>query len=261
MHLEVISASATAPGVGAAAVPFTGDSLTVRNSRAGKLIKIIAAWTTKQTAGFLQIAFPTGHDTTRGYRAGDAVGVNPIQMPLGVSLEPQPQELMSLTIAGSAVAGDVENSSMLVLYEDMPGMEARLIDERELLRRSEKLTTVETSIVSTVGPGYSGEVAINAGSDLLIANRDYAVLGISSRTACHALTIKGPDFANVRLAVPGVLRDEITSGFFTLLSRATGEKTIPVFNSGNKTATLVGVATDENAGTFVTTVFLALLKK
>jgi hypothetical protein len=261
MHIEVISASATQPNTGAAATAFTGDSLTIRNSRAGKAIRILALWTTKQVAGFCQIAFPTGHDTTRGYRAGDAVGVNPIQIPLGMALEPMPQELLSLTIAGSNTAGDVEQASMLIQYDDMPGMEARLLTAAEVIRRTEKLTTVETSITSTAGPGYSGEVAINSGSDLLIANRDYAVLGISSRTAVHANTIKGPDMANVRLAVPGVLRDELTSSWFMMLSRATGEKTVPVFNSGNKTSTLVGCATDENAGTFIQTVYLALLKK
>jgi hypothetical protein len=45
-----------------------------------------------------------------------------------------------------------------------------------------------------------------------------------------------------------------------LLSRMTGEALVPVFNSGNKNQCFLGVATDENAGTFVIDLHLALLK-
>lgn len=260
MHLEVISFSATAPSTGAAATAVTGDSLTIRNAKQSSFIKVIALWSTKQVAGFLQVAFPSGHDTTRGYRAGDAIGVNPFLLPLGATLQPKAQELMSITIAGSAVGGDVEQGSALLLYEDMPGLDARLMDAAGVLGKIEKLTTIEASIASTAGPGYSGEEAINADSDLLIANRDYAVLGMSSRTQVHAITLRGPDTSNVRVACPGILRNEVTTPWFLLMSRASGERTIPVFNSGNKSSTFIGVATDENAGTFLVTLYLALLK-
>ncbi len=260
MHIEVISASATQPNTGLAATPYAGDSLTVRNAKSGSVIKTLAIWTTKQVAGFAQIAFPSGHDTTRGWRANDAIGVNPLQMPLGFGLEPTPQELLSITIAGSNVAGDVENLSMLMFYEDMPGLEARLLDAAGVLSKTEKLTTISMPIVSSAGPGYSGEVAINSNNDLLIANRDYALLGMYSSTAVHAMTFKGPDTSNLRVAVPGVLRDEVGASWFMLLSRANGVKCVPVFNSGNKTSSFMGVATDENAGTFQVTAFLALLK-
>jgi len=260
MHLEVISASATQPNTGLAGTALSGDSLTIRNAKQNSRVRMIAAWSTKQVAGFLQIAFPSGHDTTRGYRGNDGIGVNPFLISPGMSLEPTPQELLALTIAGSNVAGDVENSSLLMFYSDMPGLDARLHDAASVNRQTEKLTTISMPIVSVAGPGYSGEVAINSNNDLLIANRDYALLGFASSTAVHAMTLRGPDTANVRVACPGVLRNELTSGWFLMLSRATGEKTVPVFNSGNKTSTFLGVATDENAGTFQVTAFLALLK-
>jgi hypothetical protein len=93
-----------------------------------------------------------------------------------------------------------------------------------------------------------------------MANRDYAVIGATSRTVVHNICLRGPDLGNVRMAVPGVLRPEIGSQYFKLLSNLSGGPCIPVINSGNKAATFVGVSTDENAGTFLTTLHLALLK-
>ena len=113
--------------------------------------------------------------------------------------------------------------------------------------------------MSAAGPGYSGSVAINAASDLLRANTDYAVMGMACRTPVHAMTLRGPDTGNVRIGVPGTLRGEIQTGFFMLQSRAHGLPFVPVINSGNKNATFLEVATDENAGTFNVTLFLCEL--
>jgi hypothetical protein len=260
MNIEIVSAAAIQPNTGAAGVVFTGDSLTVKNAVASKGVDILAMWQTNQVAGFGQLVFPTGHDTTRGYRAGAAVGINPGQFPFGYKMALTPQELLSVTIAGSNVAGDLEQLSMLIRYGDMPGINARLMTAQAVESKAEKYTTIEQSIASVAGPGYSGEVAINTTTDLLLANRDYAVIGMKSRTAVHALTLRGPDLGNVRVGCPGVLRDELTSQWFSLQSRMHNEPLIPVINSGNKNATFIGVATDENAGTFLVTLFLALLK-
>lgn len=260
MHLQITTATATAPGAGAAAAAVTGDSLTIQNAVASKGVKILAAWQTNQVAGFGQLAFPSGHDTTRGFRAGTPIGINPALLPMGTTLDVNAQELVAVTMAGSAVAGDVEQLSFLVRYGEMPGIAGRYINAKELDTKTAKLTTIEQAITSVAGPGYSGEVAINTSTDLLLANRDYAVIGMTSRTAVHAITLRGPDLGNVRIGIPGVLRNEIAAQFFPLLSRIHGEDCVPVINSGNKAATFLGVHTDENAGAFLVTLYLALLK-
>lgn len=260
-HFEIVSAGAVQPNTGAAGVAFSGDSLNSKNSSPGKAIKVVALWQTNQVAGFGQVAFPTGHDVTRGFRAGTPIGVNPALQPLGMNLELTPQETLAVTIAGSNVAGDVEQMSMLIWYESMPGINFKCLTPEELESKTEKITTIEASITSSAGPGYSGEEALNSDTDLLINNRDYAVIGMSCRTAVHAMTLRGPDISNVRIAVPGVLRPELSSQYFQVLSRANKLPLIPVINSGNKASTFIGVATDENAGTFLVTLYLALLKK
>lgn len=258
MHIELVSATATAPNTGAAAAAIAGDSLTIKNGK-GKQ-RIVAAWAKNQTAGFAQIAFPSGHDTTRGFRVGVLAGSS-IVLPLGMSIPVNAQETLSVNIAGSNTAGDVEQLSMLVAYDDVPGIAGRLISAAQLDSRFEKLTTVEASIVSTGGPSYGTPKAINADSDLLLANRDYAVLGATCRTTCQTAYLYGPDTAQMRIGVPGdSAKPEIMAQWFPLLSRAHGLPMIPVINSGNKASTFLGVTTDENAGTFLVTWHLALLK-
>lgn len=261
MHIELLTAAATAAATtGTAATALAGDSLTVKNSPTNKDVDILAMWQTNQTAGFAQLIFPTGHDTTRGYRAGTAIGVNTGILPVGVKLRIIPQEVLALTIGATAVAGDVENCSMLVRYKELPGINAELMTADQVEQRTEKLTTIESSFASTAGPSYGTEELINADSDLLLANRRYAVMGMSSRTQVHSINLRGPDLGNVRVGCPGVLRQELTSQWFMLLSRVHGEPLVPIINSGNRAATFVGVATDENAGTFLITLYLALLK-
>lgn len=259
MHIELLSITATQPNTGAAGAAITGDSLTVKNAR-GK-VRMLSAWATNQVAGFTQIAVPSGHDTTRGYRVGVSAGKNLGILPLGFSLDLQPQELISSTIAGSNVAGDVEQTSALIHYEDLPGISQRLITAAQLDSRIEQLTTIEHSAVSTAGPSYGTPTVITTGSDLLLANRDYAVLGVSARTACHSVYFYGPDTSNLRIGAPVELGNEhLTSQFFVIQSRAHGLPTIPVIAAGNKASTFIGVTTDENAGTFLVTLYLALLK-
>lgn len=257
-HIEILTAAATAAATtGTAATAVGSDSLMLKK---GKRIDIIAAWQTNQTAGFGQLIFPTAHDTTRGYRANAPVGVNPALFSMGLKMEVQSQETLAPVIAATAVAGDVENVSYLLRYEDSPGMNAHLITPQELDRRVEKWLSIENSLSSTAGPSYGTPETFIADSDLLQAQREYAILGMTPRTAVHAIYAQTPDGGNVRFGCPGVLRQEITSQWFVLLSRMHGEGLIPVFNSSGKGNCFVGVVTDENAGTFVVDLHLALLK-
>ena len=258
MHIELVSAAAVQPNTGLAATAIGNDSLIIKNGRGD--IDIIALWQTNQVAGFGQIIFPSGHDTTRGWRAGVGIGVNVGQLALRQRIQVQAQETMAITLAGSNVAGDVEQIAMLVRYKNFPGIEARLMKEDQVLARTEKLTTVENSLTSTAGPSYGTPELITADSDLLLANRDYALLGLTCRTAVCTIYMSSPDFGNVRVGAPGMLRYDIGSQWFMLQSRLHNEPLVPVFNSGNKSNIFIGVSTDENAGTFVVTAHLALLK-
>lgn len=261
MHIETIGITATAPGTsGAAAAACAGDSLVIKN---GKNPQIIQAACDFQGAGFLQITFPTGHDTTRGFRVPVAAGEPTPRLVMGLSMMLTAQETMAVTVAGSATAGDVENGVLLVSYDDLPGSQQNLRKWSQVDKQIEKLTTVYVTLAAGTGGTWSGSEAINADSDLLIANRDYALLGIEFLTECAAISIKGPDTAGVRIAVPGSVEfADLSANYFAALSRAFGDAPyIPVINSANKNNTLLEVLADENGGNVTCALMLALLKK
>src|SRR5215213_6137267 len=136
MHTELISYSATQPNTGAAAAAFTGDSLTIKNSRGAA--HVLAMWAFNQVDGYHQIVWPSGHDTTRGWRTiVQASDITPRNV-MGTPWFLQPQELLTITIAGSNTAGDVETGHMLIEYDDLPGVTSRQIDWDSVLRRGEE---------------------------------------------------------------------------------------------------------------------------
>ena len=266
MHIELQTFQTTAaPATGAIATALTGDSATIRNGR-GK-ISIIAAWASPNTNRITtQMVYPSGHDTTRGYRV--EVGPGPITsvtnagaltIPLGAELIVQPQETVVTTNFAAAVAGDVDSTSYLVHYADFPGIDARLMTATEVASRTEKMTTIVCNIPDA-GVGVYSEEVITVDSDLLRANRDYAVLGFTAAFAAHSFTFFSPDNGNTRTGCPGNLRPEITAQWFMLLSRLIGGKAVPIFNSGNKGQVRLGFVGDENAGARLITAHLALLR-
>lgn len=249
MHWEIIGFSATAPGAaGAAAAAYAGDSLTVRNARPGSKVRLCQMWANKQTAGFVQVVFPSGNDTTRNIRYADQAQ-NPLPMMGYPAVQYlQSQEVMTATIGGSAVAGDFEQGALAIWYEDVPGIAGRFITPEEVLQKRIRAVTVQGSLATGAGGGWTGSEAINADSDLLRANTDYAILGAVIQARCNALGIRAPDWGNVRLGVPGnATRADLTGAYFEELSRRCQLPMIPVFNSGNKAAILVDAGQDENA--------------
>lgn len=262
MHNEIISYTATAAAaIGSAATAVVGDSLTIKNNQGSESPRIIQLGARNQTAGFHQLTWPSAHDTTRGYRFNVPATEVDNRMPLGTSMDIEPQETISAIIAATAVAGDVEHGVIWVHYPRVPGLEGRFITWQQLLDRMVRLTTVSATLTGA-GAGYTGSELITAESDLLRANTDYAVLGATTSLDCAVLCITSPDFANMRMGVPGDAADnDWTSQWFCEMSRAHKLPLIPVFNSGNKSATTLSFLQDENNISPLVTWFLAQLKK
>jgi len=260
MHIETIGFTVTTPvTAGSAATAVAGDSLIVKN---GTNPRILQLWCDYQATGFLQVTFPTGHDTTRGWRSRVIASEVTARMPMGLAMDLTPQEQIALTIGNNATSGDVDNGCLFMAYDNMPGSNQNLASWTDVVRRTEKLTTIDFTLDITAGGAWNGSEAINADSDLLLANREYAVLGIEMGTECAAVSIKGPDTAGVRVAVPGSIEfADLSNQYFAALSRAFGNmKCIPVINSANKANTLIEGLQDENIADISATLMLALLK-
>lgn len=257
-NIELLVFASTA-SVALAAAP--GDSLTIKN---GTAARCLAIWADLQGAGVIQLIRPTsGHDTTRDLRFELAASQIELLTALGIAFPLAPQETLLPTITGSVVAGDVDTVVMLNEYDNLNGLgDQRLLGWDEVERRMENLVTLDVTIAAAVGPAFAAsEETIFADSDLLKANREYAIIGYRVRQECAAVYVKGPDTSNLRIGGPGNdLQGEVTAQWFAMLSRAYGRPMIPVVNIGNKGSTVVGVHADENAGNINVSFILALLK-
>lgn len=246
--LDIVSAFTTAAGAaGTAAAAAAGDSLAIRNTTFDNKPIILQYWAKNQVAGFGQFTHPSGNDVVRDFRAQVGIGTPlPLFSP-GLGEPVEPQELLGVTIAGSAVAGDIETNHFQIYYPDLPGTAARFIDVDAMVNRAVNQVTIFDTTTATAGGAYGGSRALNAASDLLRANTDYALLGAHVTVLCGALTVRGVDSGNLRVGIPGMpLRPDITGTWFVQLTEQFGIPLIPVFNSANKAGIFIENITDEN---------------
>lgn len=258
--LEVITGTVTAPG--AAPVPIaaaSGNSFTLRNfpsqDAAGKAVKahLLTCWTYTNAAAILRIRSPRMHDFNQGIRLRSAnTSVLPL-LPLGYGDDQvlEAQDTLTVELAGSAVAGQIETACLLVYYEMLPGVEGRFIDTAALRMRAQNQVGNEVALNPGVAGGYSGQRAINFSFDTLKANKDYALLGMTTDVDTGVVRVYSADTGNLGVGIPGDSRNKfVTANWFPLMSAWTGVPLIPVFNAANKGSILVDTAQNQ-AGTAV----------
>jgi len=259
--IELITGRTTAPGATLTAITMnTGNSNTVRNTEINKPIVLMDAWTKNQTSGVLRIRSPLLHDNVQGIRLGaQAAQVLPLLPEIGFQLL-VPQDTLNLEISGSATAGDIELAAFLLFYEDLPGVNAKMISPGEMLARIEQIATIENTITADASGNYSGEEAINAEFDVIRANRDYAILGYIVNTECLTIRYRGSDSGNLGFGGPGnATRPDITVNWFVDLAFRMQLPLIPVFNSSNKDSLLLDVVQDENGADVTIQTIIGLL--
>lgn len=259
--LDTVTATGTAIGATlAAATVATGDSFTIKNQTGNSPAWLLQVWADNQVAGQVRIRSPKFHDNVDAIRSRVLVGVLEPLLPWG---SPQPlyaQDTLAVELAGSGVAGDIESVIMQVYYPDLPGQNARLATWDQVKGRIRNVLGQRIAITLGSTAGYNGARAINADTDLLQANTDYAVLGMTTDSECAAICLRGPDTGNLRCAVPGepgLIHH--ANYWFKRLSIAYNLPLIPIINSANKGGTLVDAVNDENGGTANVTIWLAQL--
>jgi hypothetical protein len=246
MLLDTIAFQATAPGASAAAAAVPGDSLTIKNALAGSDVSLITFCGFQNLGGYQQITAPSFSDTTRGIRGVLATGIALPIIPIGIYQSLQAQETLSVTLSGSAVVGQIEQGWAAVWYANLPGQDGRYLTEAEVDAKTVRFVTVQATINAGITGGWSGSELITSESDLLRANTDYALLGITTNVGCAAVGVRAPDWANSRVAVPGMsTRNDYTSAWFSRLSNFTGYPCIPVFNSANKNNIFIDVLANQ----------------
>lgn len=260
MQIQTYSGTAISATI-SALTAVSGDSLAVPNFAIGKKALLLQLWADVQVAGTLRVRSPRMHDNVNGIRIDTIVSDPQPLMPWGVTQPLYPNDVLIVELAGSAVAGDIEYISLLEYFEDLPGINARLLTWDALKGRIEQFLTTENTIATGTTAAYTGAEAINAEIDQFQQGVDYAILGYKCDTECQAIGWRAPDFGNLRVGGPG---EEIHLGFysdwFCRLSRMYDLPTIPVFNGSNKASVLIDTAQDENGADTTVTTYLARLR-
>lgn len=258
--LELITVRATNPSTGAAGLAVTGNSLVIRDNP--KKACMLGLWQTRTGEGNTRITSPLLHDTTVGIQmsseAGQHVAFTGLKQPLHA------QDQLTVTLIGSGAAE--EHSSWLNYYEELPGVNASLIDHNELMRRAVNIM----GVLNTVTPGttaFGTQVAINATNDQFKANTEYAIIGATiedgvATVGTHAIRYIGSDLGNLGVGLPGsaIYPGSTVSArdWFLRLSRECGMACIPVFNSANKALTFVDGIGAAATATVLSTILVQL---
>lgn len=253
--LECVAGFATNPGATLTTLTAsTGQSFTVRGTDTTKGTWLYNAWAFCATAGELRITSPRLHDQVQGIR-NRVTAANTYPLIAGPINDTYVQRLYAqdnLTVQITGGGAELDLGVLLVGYDDLAGVSGRFIDQPTLLKAGLNVVTAEVTVTAVATGNWGGAVAINSSFDNLIANTDYAILGGMTDTRGAGVGITGVDLGNLRVGFPAEpsLRFS-TQNWFEQLSVAVGVPCIPVFNSANKTQTVIDVATNGSGGTYV----------
>lgn len=262
--LDTVTSTGTAIGAALAATTIvSGDSFTVKNASLTSDVWLLNFWVDAQVAGMVRIRSPKLHDNTDAIRSRTRLNCLEPLLPFGVPQRLVAQDTEIVELAGSAVGGDIESVVQLIYYADLPGQAGRFVTPDQIKQRMKHFFGNRLAITVGSTAAYTGARAINADVDILKANTDYAVLGMTTDLRVSAICLRGPDTGNLRVSVPGGadVQDAMAryGRWFRDLSMAYGLPLIPVINSANKGGTQIDVIGDENGGTSNVTIWLAEL--
>lgn len=262
--LDTITSTGTAIGASLAALTIaSGDSFTIKNASLQSDVFMLNYWADVQLAGIVRIRSPKLHDNVDCIRSRTLVNCLEPLLPFGQPQRFYPQDTEIVELQGSTTAGQIESVTQLMYYSDLPGQAARFITPDALKARMKNFFGNRIAITLGTTAAYAGSLAINNAVDLLQANTDYAVLGMTSDTRVGSVCLRGPDTGNLRVSQPGGTNSlgalRYAAEWFRRLSTAYGLGLIPVINSANKGATLIDCMADNNGGTANITVWLAQL--
>lgn len=266
--LEVVSFFSTAPTAvyGAVPVAFSSGTGTIRNFSSGNAW-LAEAWQCQNTtAGGMRVRSPRMHDFVNGIRLqAEAANCQPL-LPMGFAQRLIAQDVLTIELAGSAVAGDIVNGNLLIYYESLDSANGRFTDLNELENRMVNVIGLPFALVGGVAGAYAGGTALNAGTAgaILKANTDYAVLGMvgskAAGTGIVTVGITGADTGNLRIGIPAGVQQVDTRDFFIQLTKRYNRPLVPVLNSANAGGTILDVLNDENACTYTMDLILAELR-
>lgn len=245
----------------AAGVMATGDSASVRALGPGGTARLIAAFYDDVTTPLAaRVRSPLLHDPVRGIQFNPGAAAPALLYPSPIPQPLKAQDQLTFELSTAAATGKALLATS-IYYQGSGTLPARLFSPGDIYPLIENVKPVLVSVGSganTAGQWY--DLAINTTEDLLHANTDYAVLGITLDVAVAALGVKGIDTGNLRVCCPGGTNNPYGASYFAQLSMWTQLPCIPVVNSANKAATFLSLISSAATGAASSaTIYLAEL--
>lgn len=258
--LEVVTGRVTNPGAAFTALTAnSGGSFAIRSHPTDGTAFLEEIWTQQATTGQILVKTPRMHDDVVGIRMAAFAGQVRRLLPEEAKAVVHPQDVLTVQMTGGAA--ETDSASLLIYYQDLPGVMARLASWEEISPRIEHLHGFPVAVVGPTTAGdWSAGTVMTVTVNELKANRDYAILGYTLDTECNAVAIAGTDTGNLKCGGPGPLLPDETRAFFVDQSRRMGAPHIPVINASNAPGTLVHVAKNAAGGTVNVTFLAALLR-
>lgn len=258
--MQVIGGRVTNPGATITALtPNSNDSFTVRSFPFGPTSAYIDnVWAQEATAGVVRVRSPRLHDPSQGIRERVIITNPRPLLPYQTRQPLYPQDVLTFELSGGGAETDA--AAMLVYYEDLPGVAARLATWDQVQPLVKNISGAEVQITTSATAGdWSGGVALNATFDLWKRNVDYAILGYVLDVTVCALAIVGIDTGNLRAGGPGTTEALVTADWFVENAVAMNAPYVPIINAANIGGTLCAAMSTATGATVNVTVIAAEL--
>lgn len=253
--LEIIAGFVNNPGATLTTLTTSGGGTSViRGTDTTKGTWMLSTWAFNLAAGEFRITSPRLHDQAQCIRnrvtASLSSPLAPGFLNGGFAQRLYAQDNLTEQLSGGGA--EIDLGAILVGYDNLDGVSGRYIDQPTLRKSGVNILTAEVTVTAVATGLWGGAVAINSSFDTLIANTDYALIGAMTDTRGLAIGVTAVDFGNLRVGIPAEpsLRS-LTQNWFEALSLAYSAPYIPVFNSANKSTTLIDVTTNGAGGTYI----------
>jgi hypothetical protein len=218
----------------------SGDSETVRSTEGGGNVLLDQAWSQNAAGGVARVRSPRMHDFAQGIRLRVPAGNPRPLLPMQARQVLYSQDKLTIELSGGGA--ETDTLSLLLYYENLPGITANLATWDQVAPRILNFHGVESNLTTSATAGqYGGEQTLSANFNTLKRNEMYAILGYTLDAEVSNVFFFGPDVGNLKIGGPGIVDPYVTAGWFADMSMLTGRPYIPIIQSANVENTIVGV--------------------
>jgi len=248
-----------------ALTPGTGDSATFFNVPQGSVAYLAEMWGVDDAhLAEFSVTASRFHDQVYGIRAQVPSGSTlapakraSLLSPAGIDQPIFPSDVLTVQVNGTA--SDNVNLTMVLYYQDIPGISARLASYEYVKQNTKNIVGIKVAL--TPGSGnWGATAALNSSDNRLHANTDYALLGFTSTLPLSAVGVTGIDTGNLRTGGPVIGAPEHDAYLFADYARSYNTPLVPIINSNNAGSTNLQAASVINTAVSVD-VLLAELRQ